>query len=571
MANPKVRPVQDGIRLRETPNDGRAIGVVGRQDILDSLESNIETRRKLGSSSEWLLVRTSDGTSGYVATQSLTVVSIPDDPPRKVRCLSGGLRIRPTPEATGDVLGVLVLNEIVESLESDGETERKLGVLGQWLRIRDEDGVTGYVAAWFMGAPGTAPAPTAPARPSTPAAPPAPSLPSTSPTVYVRPKEDGLRIRELPRDGRPIGQASLSTVLESLEPRADTLAKIGAQNQWLHVRTQAGKEGYVAAWLVVEAEPPTRVAQPGAGAANIVGISLDEFHPLGMPDPQRFRGAGWIRFRYNVSMGRGSQDIQAAYDLYRPQAERYARAGFQVIFCLTHQTYGEGRPEFWPWQAMNDDKWRRFTDRFTDMANRIAAQYAGQDLVHAWQVWDKQDLPMGTPDAVPMLPRHYMALLGRSVQALRAADSGTPIITGSHASGASPGSNYARATLAGLPATLLPDGIACTPYGPGQGALARYTNFDDIRETLNAYLALLPDRPLWLTDWGVLDPDGDTTDEMSNYAAPFIDAIMREYAGRVAGLLWSPWAMGMRDLSGAMQPDTQPLQPLYDRFLSVRG
>ena len=36
-----------------------------------------------------------------------------------------------------------------------------------------------------------------------------------------------------------------------------------------------------------------------------------------------------------------------AHDRYSsPLAERYARAGFKVMFCFTHQTYGEGRDEF---------------------------------------------------------------------------------------------------------------------------------------------------------------------------------------------------------------------------------
>ncbi|MBK8138967.1 MAG: SH3 domain-containing protein [Chloroflexi bacterium] len=567
MANPKVRPNDDGIRIRETPGDGRPIGIVGRLHTLDSLESAAETRRKVGIPNEWLLIRKDDGTTGFVAAQFLELVSAPNEPPRLVRCISGGLRIRETP-GSGAPVGTMLLNEIAESLESDDETERKLGTLGLWLRVRDREGVVGYVAAWFMGPPGTpAPAPDPAPRPTpVPVEPPAPAEPDK---VYVRPIDDGLRIREFPRDGQPIGQANIVTTLESLEPAADSRAKIGVQGQWLNVKTQSGIAGFVAAWMVIETEPPTPIARPGG--VNIVGINLDQFHPLGTPDPQRFKGMGWVRFGYNVSMGRGSQDIQAAYNLYRPLAERYARAGMKVMFCFTHQTYGEGRDEFWPWPAMTDDKWRRLTDRFVDMINRIAEEFAGQDLVHCWQVWNEQDAPIGAPASVPMLARNYAHMLGRSIQAIRAADPNTAIITGGHTGGPGPGSNYARAVISALPAGTLPDGIACHPYGRGPRAFTRYANFGDIREELNAYLSVLPDRPVWLSEWGALDKEGDAPGEVANYAVEFVDVVNREYGGRVAALIWYAWAMGMHNGYGVVGRDGQPLQPLFDRFLGLHG
>ena len=118
MANPQVRPNNDGIRIRETPGEGRPIGIVGIQHILDSLESPAETRRKVGIPNEWLNVRKDDGTTGYIAAQFLTVVSLPNGPARRVRCISDGLRIRETP-GSGTPIGTLALNETVESMESE--------------------------------------------------------------------------------------------------------------------------------------------------------------------------------------------------------------------------------------------------------------------------------------------------------------------------------------------------------------------------------------------------------------------------------------------------------------------
>ncbi|NOG51193.1 MAG: hypothetical protein HND48_18510 [Chloroflexi bacterium] len=80
--------------------------------------------------------------------------------------------------------------------------------------------------------------------------------PRRRPPVYVRPIESGLRIREMPRDGKSVGMAHVTTVLRALEPREIALDKIGVQGEWLHVANQTGVEGYVAAWLVEETEPP---------------------------------------------------------------------------------------------------------------------------------------------------------------------------------------------------------------------------------------------------------------------------------------------------------------------------
>lgn len=45
---------------------------------------------------------------------------------------------------------------------------------------------------------------------------------------------------------RYVRQGETMTVIELENP----LAKIGVKGQWLHVRTEGGTEGYVAAWFV---------------------------------------------------------------------------------------------------------------------------------------------------------------------------------------------------------------------------------------------------------------------------------------------------------------------------------
>ncbi|MCP4591165.1 MAG: SH3 domain-containing protein, partial [bacterium] len=103
------------------------------------------------------------------------------------------------------------------------------------------------------------------------------------------PEEDGLRVqvlspdvgylnvRPIPSTARPpVTQVDHGDVLESLEPDADTRAKLGRRNEWLHVSTLDGIEGYVAAWymgLYVESsgsgDPVPYVAVRSAGGLNL--------------------------------------------------------------------------------------------------------------------------------------------------------------------------------------------------------------------------------------------------------------------------------------------------------------
>lgn len=390
----------------------------------------------------------------------------------------------------------------------------------------------------------------------------------------VRPTQDGIRLRELPVNGKPVGQVYTKDVLESMESAEETQRKVGTEGEWLKVKTPSGTVGYVAAWFLKRegAAPvgtPTPAPTADTPAANITGMNLDNFHPQGTPDPARLRGIGWVRFGYNVSAGKGSEDINAAYNTYAPLAERYARAGYKVLFAFTHQTYGEGKNEFWPWQDMNREKWRTLTGRFADMMRRIAQQYAGKNIVHAFQIWNEQDAPIGAAASVPMSPENYAYLLSESIRAIKSVDRNILCISGGHTGGPTNGGNYARATIRAMHGGILPDGIAFHPYGRGTQPGTRYANWGHIDEEIKAYVSILPDKPVWITEWGCLDKEGDPPADIANYAKTFMGWIKTRYAGKVAAAMWYAWAMGMHNGYGLVGRDDQPLEPLYKTFLSL--
>jgi hypothetical protein len=304
----------------------------------------------------------------------------------------------------------------------------------------------------------------------------------------------GLRIRERAgTDFKVVGQLTPYDRIESLEPHGRTLLKVGQENQWIKIRSPQTVEGYAAAQYLVADETG------GLNALNMTGVNLDILHRLGKPDSTRLKGTGFVRFAYAVSMGRGSTDLDAAYNLYAPYIQAYAKAGLKVILVLTHQTYGEGAGYVWP--NMDTGKWRELTARFTDFARRIAARFVSTGWITAYQIWNEQDTPMSIASAaVPMQPTDYAYLLSETIKAIRAVDTKVKIITGGHVGGPFLGANYARATIAAMPSTIRPDAIACHSYGRGPVG-NKYSPFGSIDDDVDAYSKVLAGAPVWITEW----------------------------------------------------------------------
>jgi hypothetical protein len=388
--------------------------------------------------------------------------------------------------------------------------------------------------------------------------------------LYLTPTTDNLRLRAAPVDGAVVSTLFVGDPLESLESRQATQRKLGVRDEWLHVRTADGVEGHAAAWLVEEDKP----TPPPAG--QITGVNLDLFHPLGHPQPSRLKGVGWVRFLYNVSYNPanntyGNTDINAVYNRYKPVLEQYARAGVKVLLVLTHQTYGEGRDEYWPWRAMTTDKWRDLSKKYADMLNRIARQYAGQNIVHAYQIWNEQDTP---PElafaAVPVPAADYGRMLAEAVPAIRSADANATIITGGHLTGPPQGAKYARTALAQMPAGVRPDGIAFHAYGRGAPrADKRYAPFGTVGEAVRIYSQVLPGAPVWITEWGVLDLPSDPPEAIAKYATAFVKDLKNNYGDKVGAAIWYAWAQGMHNGYGLVGENDQPRPTLYPQFCAL--
>jgi hypothetical protein len=382
--------------------------------------------------------------------------------------------------------------------------------------------------------------------------------------LRVRPRDKNLRVRTTPStSGEEMTRIQPWDLVESLEMHGRTLAKVGKQDQWLRVKLPDGRSGYTAAWFLdATIRMPSRLS-----GINVVGVNLDVYHPAGTPTPDRLGTMGWVRLGYNVSQAEGragSTNINAAYQRYAPIIERYVNAGYRVIMTTSHQTYGEGAGFVWP--AMNDGLWKQLIDRFSDMVYRITRQWAGKGMIEVWQVWNEQDAHLNTGASVPMSHLTYHQMLRQAVPAMRAGDPEATILTGGY-TGTQSGDVYARLSLRGLPADAVPDGIAIHPYGRSPRSNDKYGHFGDLDSWLRAYLNILPGRPLWITEWGVLDAPQEKPQDIGDYALSVISHIKANYRDQVATLCWYAWAEGMHNGYGLVDRAQRPRPGLTDRYI----
>ncbi len=131
------------------------------------------------------------------------------------------------------------MTETLVCIEPASQAIPKVGVTGQWLKMRDANNKEGYVAAWYVKyASGSQTAGT--------------TLPQASSggPLQVKATAEGIALRKQPvvSDASLIKRLPLGTVFTVTEANAES--KVGKNDQWLKVKDPTGTEGYVAAWFV---------------------------------------------------------------------------------------------------------------------------------------------------------------------------------------------------------------------------------------------------------------------------------------------------------------------------------
>jgi SH3-like domain-containing protein len=229
------------------------------------LEPKTAVKSKLGINGQWINVQDPNGDQGYVAAWYVSdtkggpapasgatiVASTPATTSAAVKLPAGALAFVPTQElslrsqpviAPETLIRYVPVTETLICIEPANQAIPKVGVTGQWLRVRDGSGKEGYVAAWFVKyASGSNAQQTVMATPV---------VSNNGGPLKVKATAEGIALRNQPlvSDVTLIKRLPLGTEFTVLDP--DAASKIGQNNQWIKVKDPTGTEGYVAAWFV---------------------------------------------------------------------------------------------------------------------------------------------------------------------------------------------------------------------------------------------------------------------------------------------------------------------------------
>jgi len=262
---------EDDLALRAEPSTG---GFLWKRISLGTelicLEPKTTAKAKIGKNGQWINVQDPKGDQGYVAawyvsetkggtptpaqlkpaSASTTISSSkPATSPSAQTLPPGALVIIPTEELSFRTQPVIAPETLIRrvppseqlvSVETAKVVIPKVGVTGQWLKVRDASNKEGYVAAWYVKYASGATAQQAVA--STPTA--------MADPLKVKATAEGVAFRKQPviSDTTVIKRVSIGTEFTVTDP--DGAGKIGRNDQWLKVKDSSGLEGYVAAWFV---------------------------------------------------------------------------------------------------------------------------------------------------------------------------------------------------------------------------------------------------------------------------------------------------------------------------------
>lgn len=177
---------------------------------------------------------------------------------RAVASATAGLRLHPQPALNSPASYAEMPGVPLQVIEDKAGALAKIGQQDQWINIRDPQGHTGYVAAWFVeqAPPKSTPPPPTPTPAPVPTTPPAPPPPASEPerfqVIVIRSVgPGGLVVRQAPsKTSDRINIEKAGARLTVLEPAGTGIPKIGVAGQWLSVKATNNRVGYVAAQYV---------------------------------------------------------------------------------------------------------------------------------------------------------------------------------------------------------------------------------------------------------------------------------------------------------------------------------
>jgi len=252
-------PIAVGLAVRSAPDyHAQLIKRVPLDTKFGYFESREEVNRKVGDVNEWIHVYDDSGLQGYTAAWYVTRkagkapahpsdTTPPEQPPAEPKPPAPveGFAVIPTIDglafrssttiSVATLIRRLSLATTLSVEEPEDQAKQKIGVNGQWLKVKDASGQVGYIAAWYVKAVTQSDAG---------------DDPTNSQEIIVHTTAEGVALRRSTQtaDHTLIKRLPNNSSVVILE--ADAESKIGVYGKWLKVRDSSGTEGYMAAWYV---------------------------------------------------------------------------------------------------------------------------------------------------------------------------------------------------------------------------------------------------------------------------------------------------------------------------------
>ena len=324
------------------------------------------------------------------------------------------------------------------------------------------------------------------------------------------------------------------------------------------LKQKSGNNAYQA--MVMENPLSTKIA------ITPMGMNIDVANPGTLPDPQYVKGMV-LRYPLKIRFAGNSLSVENTLAFYKDKLSRYVDAGCTLIAIVTHQTYGEGAGFNWPSMLGNAQAWTDYAKNL-NVVLQVAVPYLVQhQLADYFQIWNEPDTPPANARAaVPLTAADYGVIL--SIIAPLILQHQAKLITAGLVSGPANGSTYIRQALQTMESRLnkravdVIDGIGVHSYGRGDPAYPAEAGFGDIWDDLNTYYPIL-NKPVWITEWGVLDNPKLAISAAAKYVNHFMDrCLMPSVAHKLASAIWYAWRDGMDNGYGIADSNNEPKAPL---------
>jgi hypothetical protein len=298
------------------------------------------------------------------------------------------------------------------------------------------------------------------------------------------------------------------------------------------------------------------------------GMNLNpEVHDL---DLERLGGLSWVRFPFFASrLGLSPED--AYHQRYRHLIQSYASAGIKTLLILHQDTEGGAAP----WT--NNGDWGAYAAVFAQACGRVAAVCREFGDMVAYQIFNEQDSDIRNKSAIGIEAKNFALVLDKAAQAIGNAHPGATIVLGGLNTGPRHAIQYVRDIQQQLNGRLPVDALACHPYGRYVKTDSFYNKqFGTLADSLNQFKQAFPDKPMWITEFGIPGHQHEIGPEhyqkIAQYLDEVVDEVTNNYADYVPVLVWFAWTDAMEN-AGVLKwagKIGDEKEHIYDSFLAMK-